>query len=119
MTSRDIIVAPVITEKSMAGTAFQQYAFEVHTAATKTQIKSAIREIFKVDVVKINTVNVLGKSKNFARRNGGTAASSSARSRAATSARSTRRNARPRCSPRSRISTRTVRSRFCKPKSSS
>ncbi|MGA2394644.1 MAG: 50S ribosomal protein L23 [Candidatus Lustribacter sp.] len=68
MTSRDIIVAPVITEKSMAGTAFQQYAFEVHTAATKTQIKSAIREIFKVDVVKINTVNVLGKSKNFARR---------------------------------------------------
>jgi large subunit ribosomal protein L23 len=68
MTSRDIIVAPVITEKSMAGTAFQQYAFEVHNAATKTQIKSAIREIFKVDVVKINTVNVLGKSKNFARR---------------------------------------------------
>ena len=68
MTSRDIIVAPVITEKSMAGTAFQQYAFEVHTAATKTQIKSAIHEIFKVDVVKINTVNVLGKSKNFARR---------------------------------------------------
>jgi large subunit ribosomal protein L23 len=68
MTSRDIIVAPVITEKSMAGTAFQQYSFEVHTAATKTEIKFAIREIFKVDVVKINTVNVLGKSKNFARR---------------------------------------------------
>lgn len=68
MTSRDIILAPVITEKSMAGTTFQQYAFEVHTAATKTQIKSAIHEIFKVDVVKINTINVLGKSKNFARR---------------------------------------------------
>ena len=68
MTSRDIIVAPVITEKSMAGTAFQQYAFEVHSGASKTQIKSAIREIFKVDVIKINTVNVMGKSKNFARR---------------------------------------------------
>jgi large subunit ribosomal protein L23 len=68
MTSRDIIVAPVITEKSMAGTAFQQYAFEVNSRASKTQIKTAIREIFKVDVVKINTVNVLGKSKNFARR---------------------------------------------------
>ena len=68
MTSRDIIVAPVITEKSMAGTAFQQYAFEVHAGASKTQIKSAIREIFKVDVIKINTVNVMGKSKNFARR---------------------------------------------------
>jgi large subunit ribosomal protein L23 len=65
MTSRDIIVAPVITEKSMAGTTFQQYAFEVNSRASKTQIKSAIREI---DVIKINTVNVLGKSKNFARR---------------------------------------------------
>ena len=68
MTARDIILAPVITEKSMAGIAQQQYTFEVHTSASKTQIKSAIREIFKVDVVKINTVNVGGKSKNFARR---------------------------------------------------
>ena len=68
MTSRDIIIAPVITEKSMAGTAFQQYSFEVHSRASKTQIKSALREIFKVDVIKINTVNVGGKKKNFARR---------------------------------------------------
>jgi large subunit ribosomal protein L23 len=68
MTARDIIIAPVITEKSMAGTATQQYTFEVHSSASKTQIKSAIREIFKVTVVKINTVNVGGKTKNFARR---------------------------------------------------
>jgi large subunit ribosomal protein L23 len=68
MTARDIIIAPVITEKSMAGTATQQYTFEVHSSASKTQIKSAIREIFKVDVIKINTVNVGGKTKNFARR---------------------------------------------------
>ena len=68
MTARDIIIAPVITEKSMAGTASQQYTFEVHSSASKTQIKVAIREIFKVDVIKINTVNVGGKSKNFARR---------------------------------------------------
>jgi large subunit ribosomal protein L23 len=68
MTARDIIVAPVITEKSMAGTAFQQYSFEVHSSASKTMIKVALREIFKVDVIKINTVNVMGKSKNFARR---------------------------------------------------
>ncbi len=68
MTARDIIIAPVITEKSMAGTATQQYTFEVHSSASKTQIKSAIREIFKVDVVKINTVNVGGKTKNFSRR---------------------------------------------------
>lgn len=68
MTSRDIVIAPVITEKSMAGTALQQYAFRVHADASKTQIKAAINEIFKVTVVKINTVNVLGKSRNFARR---------------------------------------------------
>ena len=68
MTARDIILAPVITEKSMAGTAFQQYSFEVHKSASKTQIKIAIAEIFKVSVTKINTVNVTGKSKNFARR---------------------------------------------------
>ncbi len=68
MTSRDIIIAPVITEKSMQGTAIQQYTFEVHSGASKTQIKIALREIFKVDVIKINTVNVGGKAKNFARR---------------------------------------------------
>jgi large subunit ribosomal protein L23 len=68
MTARDIIIAPVITEKSMAGTASQQYTFEVHSSASKTQIKSAIKEIFKVTVIKINTVNVGGKTKNFARR---------------------------------------------------
>ncbi|MGD0051409.1 MAG: 50S ribosomal protein L23 [Vulcanimicrobiaceae bacterium] len=68
MEARDIIVAPLITEKSMAGTAVQQYAFEVNPRATKTQIKHAVAEIFGVTVVKINTVNVGGKKKNFARR---------------------------------------------------
>jgi large subunit ribosomal protein L23 len=68
MTSRDIIIAPVITEKSMGGTQIQQYTFEVHSSASKTQIKYALKDIFKVTVVKINTVNVMGKSKNFARR---------------------------------------------------
>jgi large subunit ribosomal protein L23 len=68
MTSRDIIVAPVITEKSMSGTQIQQYTFEVHSRASKTMIKHALRDIFKVDVIKINTVNVSGKAKNFARR---------------------------------------------------
>ena len=67
MTARDIIIAPVITEKSMAGTACPAVRLRSATAATKTQIKP-IDEIFKVDVVKINTVNVVGKSKNFARR---------------------------------------------------
>ena len=68
MEARDIILAPMITEKSMAATAHQQYAFEVARRATKTQIRLAVEEIFKVTVLKINTINVLGKTKNFARR---------------------------------------------------
>jgi large subunit ribosomal protein L23 len=68
MEARDIIIAPLISEKSMAGTAAQQYTFEVHAGATKTQIKSAVAEIFGVTVLKINTITVGGKKKNFARR---------------------------------------------------
>ncbi|MBV8299457.1 MAG: 50S ribosomal protein L23 [Candidatus Eremiobacteraeota bacterium] len=68
MDARDVIIAPLITEKSMAGTLAQQYAFEVSPHATKTQIKAAVAEIFGVTVLKINTVNVGGKKKNFARR---------------------------------------------------
>lgn len=47
-----------------------QYSFEVHPKATKTQIRHAIEEIFKVNVIKINTVNIGGKKRNFARRGG-------------------------------------------------
>jgi large subunit ribosomal protein L23 len=68
MDSRDVVIAPLITEKSMANTALQQYSFEVHVLATKTQIKHAIQEIFKVSVLKINTVTIPGKKKNFARK---------------------------------------------------
>ena len=68
MESRDVILAPLITEKSMLGTATQQYSFEVHPRATKTQIRNAVQEIFGVSVRKVNTVNVAGKFKAFARR---------------------------------------------------
>jgi large subunit ribosomal protein L23 len=68
MQARDVLIAPIITEKSMTGTMGQQYTFEVHPRATKTQIRLAIEEIFKVSVTKINTANVGGKMKNFARR---------------------------------------------------
>jgi large subunit ribosomal protein L23 len=68
MEARDVIVAPLVTEKSMTGTVANQYSFEVHPRASKTQIRHAIEEIFKVDVIKINTLNVGGKVKNFARR---------------------------------------------------
>ena len=68
MDARDVIVAPRITEKAMADALGQQYTFVVHPHATKTQIRHAVEEIFKVDVLKINTINVGGKLKHFARR---------------------------------------------------
>ena len=68
MDARDVIIAPLITEKSMSGSVHSQYTFEVHSRATKTQIRHAVQEIFKVTVVKINTTNVGGKKKNFARK---------------------------------------------------
>jgi large subunit ribosomal protein L23 len=68
MEARDVIIAPLVSEKSMTGTGISQYTFEVHPRATKTQIRHAVEEIFKVTVIKINTTNVFGKTKNFARR---------------------------------------------------
>jgi large subunit ribosomal protein L23 len=67
METRDVIVSPRITEKAMAKALETQYTFHVHPRATKTQIRHAIEQIFKVNVVKVNTVNVLGKARSFAR----------------------------------------------------
>ncbi len=62
--ARDIIVRPLITEKTMK--LMQEnntITFEVAKSANKTQIKLAIEEIFKVKVESINTVNVRAKDK--------------------------------------------------------
>lgn len=67
MEARDVILSPRITEKSMARSLETQYTFTVHPNATKTQIRDAIETIFKVDVVKVNTANVRGKARTFAR----------------------------------------------------
>ena len=68
MQARDVIVSPRITEKSMAATTAFQYGFIVHPKATKTQIRHAIEEIFGVNVVAVNTINIAGKKRTFARR---------------------------------------------------
>lgn len=65
MDARDVIVAPRITEKAMADALVHQYTFVVHPQATKTQIRHAIEEIFKVSVVRVNTANIRGKARNF------------------------------------------------------
>jgi large subunit ribosomal protein L23 len=68
MDARDVILSPRITEKSMANALGTQYTFVVHPQATKTQIRHAVEEIFSVNVTSVNTVNVRGKQRNFARR---------------------------------------------------
>jgi len=59
----DIIIAPVITEKSMAERSNNVYTFKVVKDATKDEIKTAIEEAFKVDVVKVNTLNTKSKRR--------------------------------------------------------
>ena len=65
MTAYDIIIRPVITERSMAGAADKKYVFEVAPTAGKIEIKKAIEEIFGVKVAKVNTMNVSGKAKRL------------------------------------------------------
>ena len=60
----DVILKPVITEKSMAGMGEKKYAFLVHPQATKTQIKEAVQKMFDgVKVESVNTMNMDGKTK--------------------------------------------------------
>ena len=72
-TAQDIIIAPLITEKSMSGVAGKKYTFKVDPDATKYEIADAVKELFKVDVAKVNTVNVRGKLKRMGRYEGKTA----------------------------------------------
>ncbi len=63
LISHDIIIKPIITEKSMDDMAEGKYTFKVDKRANKTEIKRAIEEIFEVEVEKVNTINVRGKLK--------------------------------------------------------
>ena len=61
MLAQDIIIRPIVTEKSMMGIAAKKYTFEVAKAANKIEIAKAVEELFKVKVAKVNTLNVRGK----------------------------------------------------------
>jgi large subunit ribosomal protein L23 len=60
---RDIIIRPVISEKSYDMIEHNRYTFEVAKTASKPQIANAIAEIFGVTVSKVNTINVTGKPR--------------------------------------------------------
>ncbi len=60
------ILAPVISEKSnRVGELANQYVFKVAKSANKQQIKSAVEQLFKVDVLDVSVLNVKGKTKSF------------------------------------------------------
>jgi len=59
----DTIVSPVITEKATSLLEFNKMVFRVHKGASKNSIKKSIEKIFKVNVIKINTINLKGKTK--------------------------------------------------------
>ena len=60
----DVILAPIITEKSMNSMAEKKYAFSVNPDATKSQIKEAVEKMFAgTKVAKVNTMNNDGKNK--------------------------------------------------------
>lgn len=61
----DVILSPVITEKSTMASEFNQVTFEVPVSATKPQIKGAIEDLFDVKVKAVNTVIMRGKTKRF------------------------------------------------------
>ena len=65
---RTHIVRPLVTEKSIARTASSQYTFQVAPEASKHHIKAAVENLFKVKVLRINTISVKGKRKHDVRR---------------------------------------------------
>lgn len=63
MNAHDVIVRPIVSEKSYDLMEQNRYTFEVHKSARKEQIAAAVQEIFGVTVLKVNTMNVSGKPR--------------------------------------------------------
>ena len=62
-THLDTIISPNVTEKSTSLSEFNKVVFKVHRGASKKAIKKSIEKLFKVNVIKINTINIKGKNK--------------------------------------------------------
>jgi len=63
MELSDVLIAPILSEKSHIGSSGVIYIFKVNPRATKTEIKKAIEKFFSVNVVSVNTANMKGKLK--------------------------------------------------------
>ena len=70
MNARDIILAPVITEKSVAALSEKKNTFRVADGANKIEIAKAVEEIFGVQVAKVNTISMKGMHRRMGRHEG-------------------------------------------------
>jgi large subunit ribosomal protein L23 len=77
-TAYDVIIKPVISERSMDDAQARKYTFKVATDANKTEVKHALEEIFDIDIANVNIMNVRGKKKRMGRNVGMTSASKKA-----------------------------------------
>jgi len=66
--SNNILLKPVITEKSFSLAKNSQFTFYVNRFATKTTIAAAVKELFNVDVIKVKTLKIKGKTKKSAKK---------------------------------------------------
>jgi large subunit ribosomal protein L23 len=64
---RDIIISPIVSEKSYAAAQNKQYSFFIDERVDKSEIKKAIEKIFNVKVLKVSTMNVKAKPKRLGR----------------------------------------------------
>lgn len=70
MIAQEIIIRPIVTEKSMNEIPSKKYTFEVSKSAGKIEIKKAVEELFGVNVLKVNTMNVRGQLRRQGRTQG-------------------------------------------------
>jgi large subunit ribosomal protein L23 len=63
MEAHQIVLAPVVSEKSYHGSVYGKYTFRVHPDAHKTQIRQAVEELFEVHVLSVNVSKVQAKPK--------------------------------------------------------
>lgn len=67
MIAEEVIIAPVVTEKSNDEIQMGKYTFKVNKKATKVDIKRAVEKLFEVKVLSVNTMTVKGKEKRVGR----------------------------------------------------
>ena len=66
MSAESVVISPLVTEKgTIVGEKSNQVVFRIRPGASKDQIRDVIETLFKVSVVKVNTLNVKGKTKRF------------------------------------------------------